>query len=158
MSETTEHVTGIGEIMFMAVARPLKNQKTGQDEYSIKIKVDENEPVIGLLKDCNPKRIDNETNRGLAGSGTLVLNFHSNFEVAVVNSEGQQLTGNDIPFFDGRVDTGKANVSFKVIDYGKNKIVRLSGVVLQDLQLTEREDSDVKPLDVTVDLLKSIGK
>lgn len=154
----TEHATGKGQILFMAAAKPLHNQKNGKTEFSIKVKLSEDDPAVAHLRSVAEYKIDTKTNRANAGSGEIIVNFTSDFAPKVVDSAGEALEGNDIPFFDGRKDTGTAAVTYKLIDYGSNSIVRLSGIKLLDLNLAPREGSEgEQTIDVTMDMLKNIS-
>lgn len=157
MSKTiTEHSTGKGSILFMAAARALNNKKTGKTEYSVKLKLSEDDAAVAHLKDIASYKVDTKTNRAMSGSGEVVINFTSDFAPTVLDTDNNVLEGNEIPFFDGRKDTGIAAVTYKVIDYGDNSIVRLSGIKLSSLNLAEREDSG-QSVDVTLETLKNIG-
>ena len=137
----------------MAVAKPLKNQ-AGKDEYSIKLKLAEDDAAVEHFKAIAEYKVDTKTNRALAGSGHVVINFTTNFPVGVVQ-DGELLTEGNVPHYDGRIDTGKAAVTYKVIDFGDNKIVRLSGVAIKSIVAGEREEG-VEPMNVTVDMLKNL--
>lgn len=158
MAKITNHVTSVGDILFMAAARPLKNQRTGKEEYTIKVKLDESVEgtldVKNHLLEVAEYKVDTKTNRQL--SGELILNFSSNFAPEVMGPDGQVWKGKEIPFFDGRKDTGKAAVSYNVIDYGDNKIVRLAGIKIVDLNLAPREESSESLSDIK-DVLKNLG-
>ena len=137
---TTTHVTGVGEIMFMAAGRPLKDDN-GNDQYSIKLKLSDSDPSISHLKGVSPKKIDTANNRAnKAGDGYLFVNFSSSFAPDVADKGGVKLEGDDIPYFDSRVDTGTAAVSYKVVTYPDGKsIVRLAAIKLIDLNITDKE-------------------
>lgn len=152
----TEHATSVGSIQFMAAARALMNQKAGKEEYSIKIKLSESDPAVAHLKEVAEYKVDTKTNRALSGTGEVIVNFSSTFAPKVLDSDNCELTGKEIPFFDGRKDSGEAVVSYKVIDYGNNKIVRLSGIKLLNLELAPRDEGE-QSINVTLDVLKNIG-
>ena len=153
----TEHATGAGEILFMAAAKALHNKKTGKSEFSVKVRLKEDDAAVEHLRKIADYKIDTKTNRANAGSGFVIVNFTSDFAPRVVDKDNNLLEGSDIPYFDGRKDKGTAAVTYKVIDYGNNSIVRLSGLKLIDLNLEPREGSDEQSLDVTMDMLKNIG-
>ena len=155
--QVTEYVTGIGHILFMAAAKPLTNQRTGKTEYSIKMKFVDSDPCISHLSDIASYKIDTKTNRELSGTGEMVVSFNSEFAPKIVGADNTVLEGSAIPFFDGRIDKGTAVVSYKVIDYGNNKIVRLSGIKLVSLDLAVREGSSGDTIDQTLEKLKNIG-
>ena len=54
----TDHVTGVGEIQFMAVAKALLNQKTGKEEYSLKIKLKSEDAVVAHLREIADYKVD----------------------------------------------------------------------------------------------------
>lgn len=147
-NKTTKHFTGEGEIQFMAAARPFTNQKNGKQEYSIKIKLLADDSAVDHLRSIAEYKVDTKTNRALAGTGEVIINFTSTFPVQVISPTGEKLTAkseegeiltDNVPFFDSRVDSGKAMVEYKVIDYGDVKVVRLAGIALTELNLTEKE-------------------
>jgi hypothetical protein len=152
----TEHVTGKAEILFMAAAKALHNKRTGKSEFSIKVKLSSDDAAVTHLKEIANYKIDTKTNRALEGTNTTVVNFASDFAPEVVDMSNESLQGSEIPYFDGRKDTGTAFVSYKVIDYGDNKIVRLSGIKLNELNLVPRDEQSTS-LNVTLDTLKNIG-
>ena len=156
MAKITEHSTSVGEILFMAAAKAFKSKKTGKEEFSIKLKLDSSDKAVAHLKEIAEYKGDTKTNRALEGTGEVVINFTSDFDPKVLGVDNALLQGREIPFFDGRKDKGKAAVTYKVIDYGNNKIVRLSGIKLVSLDLAERENSG-QSLDVTLEALKNIG-
>jgi hypothetical protein len=152
----TEHTTGAGEILFMAAAKALNNKKTGKTEFSIKLKLPATDPCISHLTSVANYKVDTKTNRAMQDSGNMVINFSSNFAPTVVDADNSALEGSSVPFFDGRKDKGTAAVTYKVIDYGDNQIVRLSGIKLLSLDLAPRDESS-NSIDVTLETLKNIG-
>lgn len=155
-AKITNHVTGPVDIKFMAVARPFKNLKSGKAEYSIKALLDSSDPAVSHLKSVAEYKIDTKTNRNSTDKSKVTVNFATTFEPKVMNSDGDLLTGTSIPFFDGRTDTGTAIVTYSVIDYGDNKIVRLSGVKLLELNLAPREEGGATTSEIE-NLLKTSG-
>lgn len=153
-STTTVHSTGTGEILFMSAARAFTNQKTGKSEFSIKVKLQDSDSAVSHLKTIAEYKVDTKTNRALKGTGTTVITFASDYAPKVFGSDGVELTGKDIPYFDGRKDTGTATVSYKVIDFGNNKIVRLSGITLNSLTIAPKGAE--QSLDSLMDTLNSI--
>ena len=135
--KVSRHTTGSGQILFMAAARPLNNLKSGKSEHSIKLKLANDDAAVAHLSEVANYKVDTKTNR--AQKDGVTINFTSEFAPKVYNAEGVELTGNDIPFFDGRIDTGMAGVVYNVIDYGDNQIVRLAAIKLLDLNLAPRE-------------------
>jgi len=136
----TYHTTGPVDVKFMAIARPLTNKKSGKEEYSLKSVMDRTDPALSHLKEIAEYKVDTKTNRNLEDKSKVVINFSSTFAPKVKDVDGNELLGKDIPFFDGRTDTGTAIVTYSVIDYGDNKIVRLAGVQLLSLNLAPREE------------------
>lgn len=144
-STTTQHVTGTGKILFMAAARPLTDKKTGKTEFSIKIELEGSDPAIAHLKEVAGYKIDTKTNRNRT-DGKVVVNFATSLQQkdgsykgpVVLDANGNELTGEAIPFFDGRVDSGKAIVTYSYINYGNTSIVRLAGIKLVELTKAPR--------------------
>lgn len=142
MSKTTNHTTQAGEILWLSVARPKLNEKNGKSEYSIKLKLNRNDPAVAHLSEIAEYKIDTKTNRKNNDPDYVIVNFTcgDKFQPEVVGADGQTLRGNEIPFFNGLKDKGTAAVVYSVIDYDGNKIVRLSGVKLMSLDLAPREE------------------
>lgn len=155
MSKVTEHATQQGEILFMAASRPLLNKKNGKTEYSIKVRLNRADPAVAHLSEVANYKIDTKTNRTSKDKDTVIVNFTSEFAPLVSDQTGK-LESKDVPFFDGRKDTGTAIVAYKLIDFGDNQIVRLSGLKLLELNLTPREAKG-NPSELTLELLKKIG-
>jgi len=154
MSKTTEYATQQGDILFMAAARPLLNNKNGKTEFSIKLKLKTSDPAVAHLTDVANYKIDTKTNRTSKDKDTVIVNFTSEF-APLVSDESGQLESKDVPFFDGRKDTGTALITYKVIDFGDNQIVRLSGIKLVNLNLAPREAKG-NSTELTLELLKNI--
>lgn len=155
--QITEHTTGTGEILFMAAAKAFTNKRTNKSEFSIKVKLSGSDEAVKHLSDIASYKVDTKTNRSLKESGAseIVINFTSDYAPKVLGLEGEELKGSEIPFFDGRKDKGSAIVSYKVIDYGTNKIVRLSGIRFLELNLAPRDEKE-SSMDVTLEMLKNI--
>ena len=139
---TSKHATAVGDIKFMVIAKPLTNKDTGKAEYTVKLEFDGSQPEAMKLKEhlsqVSPKKI---VTNGVSKPGNFIVSFASSYQPSVFNSDGQELKGDEIPFFDGRVDQGQAAVIYNVIQYDKATIVRLAAVKIKDLQLTEKEET-----------------
>lgn len=155
MAKATEHLSGVGTVLFMAAARPMKDEN-GRDEFVIKVRFAETDPVIAHLKDVSPRKLDTKTNRGMEGTGELVVSFSSQFAPKVFGLDNRELTGREIPFFDGRRDKATAAVAYKVMDYGNKTVLRLSGIKLVTLDQAPREEGQVSTSDILAKL-KDIG-
>jgi len=151
MSNTTEHATGIGSIKFLAAARALNNQFTNKMEFSCRLVLDANDKCVEHIRGINSAKITTKN----AGEGQVNINFTSTFAPKVLNKDNEVLSGEEIPYFDGRTDTGTAAVTYKVVDYGDAKIIRLSGIKLLDLSIVEKEMRE-SSMDVTLEQLKNI--
>ena len=152
----TNHLTGPMNIKFMAVARPFKNIKSGKSEFSIKGWLDASDEAVAHLTSVAEYKVDTKTNRNLEDKSSLMINFTTNYEPKVYNVDGVELLGNDIPFYDGRIDKGSAVVSYNLIDYGDTSIVRLTGVKLLSLNLAPREEGGATTSEIE-NLLKTSG-
>lgn len=137
-AKITKHVTGVGEILFMFVKVPFTDKATGKQEYTIKLKLAESDDAVGHLLEVSPAKIDTKVNAKLT-DGTKIINFGSSYQPIVADAEGNKIDSTNIPFFDSRVDKGKAKVEYSVIEYPNKTIVRLSSIQLVDLQLAPRE-------------------
>ena len=142
--------TGVGQILFMAAAKPINNKKTGKTEYSIKVLLDTADQSVQHLNSINDRKVVKKDNG-------MQVNFTSDFAPTVLDADGNKLEGSNIPFFDGRIDSGKAAVSYKVIDYGNTQIIRLAGIKLLELNLAQRENDDSQSVDSIAESLKNIG-
>ena len=141
MSNTTTHTTGIGNIQFMAAARPVVNKfAKGKKEYSIRIELNTNDECLDHIRGINSKKVDTDKNKELASTGKAVLNFTSDYAPKVKLADGTLLTTEQVPFFNSKVDEGTAVVTYKVIDFGDNKIIRLSEIQIMSLNLAPREE------------------
>ena len=140
----TEHTTNLGTILFMAAAKPILNKKNNKKEYSVKVELNSNDPAVAHLREIADYKVDTKTNRASTDKSKLIVNFTSDFNPTVTSPSGETLEGDSVPFFDGRTDKGTATVQYKVIDYGTNKIVRLSGITLNTLSLAPREPWEPK--------------
>lgn len=142
--------TGVGQMLFMAAAKPLTNKKTGKTEYSIKLLLDNADQSVAHINSINDRKVvKKDTGRQ--------INFTSDFAPNVYDADNNKLEGANIPFFDGRIDSGKAAVSYKVISYGDTKIIRLAGIKLLELNLAQRENDDSQSVDSIAESLKNIG-
>ena len=140
---TTTHSTLAGEIQYMRVNSPFVNDRTGKEEFSIRLALDENDPAIAHLREVSPKKIDTDTNRDkMAGTGKLSVHFSTGFAPTVLDASGTELKDSDIPRFDGRTDTGTAGVSYSVITYDglSRPIVKLNGVKIKELNIVPKEE------------------
>lgn len=152
----TEYSTQVGSILFMAVAKPILNKKNNKKEYSVKVQLNSNDPAVEHLRQIADYKVDTKTNRASTDKSKVIINFTSDYNPVVVSPSGETLEGDSVPFFDGRTDTGTGTVSYKVIDYGTNKIVRLSGVTLSTLSLAPREPWEPKKSQAGTDLKNAI--
>lgn len=140
--KVSDHITGKAQVLFMAAARALTNKRTNKEEFSIKIKIEEKDESVKHLSEVADYKVDTKTNRLKENKGFKIISFSSDFAPAVFDKSNTRLEADEIPFFDGRYDKGEAVVLYKVIDYGSNKIVRLSGIKILDIVKGERPDSD----------------
>lgn len=135
-AKTETFSTGEGKVLFMTVNKPLKNKQTGKINYSIRLELPENDQSIKHLKKIAEYKIDTKTNRSIMGTGKKVVSFETSFQPTVVGVDGEHLEGENIPFFDGRVDQATAKVVYTVVKYDDRSIIRLSGVRLTSLDIS----------------------
>lgn len=135
-------VTPVGDIVFMAAARPMQNDK-GKDEYSLKLRFDSTsedaQAFADMLRKYDSRKVDTAHNKA---TGELVVNFKTGFQPGVVDGEGNDM---EAPFFDGRNDSGQAQaqIIIKKLDtpiQSTTHVVYLTGIALSNLELAERED------------------
>jgi hypothetical protein len=153
--------TGVGKIKFAALARPMKNKANPDKlEYTIKLDIDATTPDGMALKkhlaSINPKKIvtTNLTGDRIVADGHFLVSFSTNRPPMVLDADGTKLTGADIPFFDGRVDTGEASAVYMVGDFEGKKYIRLVGVKIKEIVSAPREGST--SADKIAEMLKGI--
>lgn len=136
--------TGKGKIRYMCVAKAFPNaKKNGVEEFSIKMELtdEENGQVKEHIRSIRESQIDTPTNRSLAGTGKFLLNLVSNknHPPKVYDANGTELVGREIPFFDGRIDSGVAEATYVVLTNADGSVARLNSVKLLELNLASRE-------------------
>ena len=139
----TIHYTTIGTIQYMSIANPTKDGK-----YTIKLQIDGNTPEGGLLreqlKSINPKKIvTSDSDGNLVGPTGKHFNvtFSSNYPPSLVlGPNNEELTGDEIPHFDSRTDSGIAAVGFSVKEKDGQQFTNLKSVKLVSLDQAPRQD------------------
>lgn len=154
--KSTSHVTPVGDIKFMFAARPFKDKQTGEEKYTIKLEIDgssaEGLALRQQLQSINAKKI--VTNK-VSKEGNFLVSFDTKFQIKVTDQDNNELSPDEVPFFDSRTDTGQASAVYKIIDYGNKQIIRLAGIRLMSLNLAEREDSQGASANEILELLKA---
>lgn len=158
-NKATTHQTGFGSIKFMFAAKPLMNKQKGKEEYVIKLEFDGTDAEALKLKEhlsgINSKKI---VTNNVSKAGNFIVSFSSAYAPIVLSDEGVKLEGNDIPFYDSRIDSGEASVVYTVVDYGNTQIVRLKGISLRNLELAEREAKVSKDDDLLAKMRNQLSK
>ena len=141
----------VGEIQFLALSRPVKTFDGDSEVYKIRCKFDgttaEGMAFRAAVEAVNAKKIVT-TEKNAEGrivdlpEGFFIVNAQSKYVPTVLDANGTELTEDAIPYFDSRTDTGTAKFQAKVDTRGKQGTIHLTGVVLQDLTLAEREETE----------------
>ena len=148
-----------GEILFMAVNKPMTNNE--KDEYVIRLKFDptdeEAQAFADTMRKYDARKVDTPSNKA---NGTLTMTFKSAYAPTVVNEEGEDI---EPPFFDGRVDTGTARafITVKKLDkayQGTTHVTYLNGVAITSLEKGERETDTSTNFNSISDRLKQLSK
>lgn len=142
MSEGQKHVSPWGEMGFTSLARPTKEGK-----YTVTLKFNtrtqEGADFKALVGNVNSaKVITNKTNSKIGqelADDEYIVKFNSQFQPRVIDENGDELEGINVPFFDSRSDSGQARVMVIESHKGMNPTVYLKEVALKDLQLAPRE-------------------
>lgn len=159
--QTTYHTTGLAELQF---AMLVTNQKTGKafankqgtEKYSVRVLLNENDSAISHIKSINEAKVDTKTNAKLQGTGKLSISFDTDYAPKVIGMDGTELTGRDVPFFNGLKDKATAVITYSVIDYGNKQLIRLAKVEFKSLELAPREAAGESSVDDIRDQLKSL--
>jgi len=154
---TTQHVTEVGAVQFMAAARPLANKhKGGKMEYVLKLLLKDGSETYNHILDVSAAKITSPYKNPTPVEGYTEIKFTSDYAVKVVSVDGQELEADEIPFFDSTKDKATAAASYSVIDYGNGPIVRLTGIRLMSLEQAPREEGGAAEDINVMDKLKSI--
>lgn len=135
--------TPVGAIQYMSLARPTK-----KGQYTIKLQFDgnteEGAQLRNILKELDPLKIIMATKDGkLVGPTSKHYNviFSSNYVPRLIlDAQGNELTGDEIPFFDSRTDSGRAAVTFYVNTKEGKNYINLKNVILGNLDLVPKAD------------------
>lgn len=146
-------VSPVGEIKFMAVKQKYNNKMKGTQEFSISIVLDEKDAgvkdFVAALKKVNPNL--GSTNGMEAGK--VKVTASSQYQPKVEDPSGQQIEGDNIPFFP-QGSTGKAEVVVKTFTSSKGGGINLVAVGLKELNLGEVKEYKPKSI---ADIKNSLG-
>jgi len=120
----TTHITPAGDIKFAAIARPIKNSRTAEDEFVIRLQID-GTTAAGMtfkktIHQINNKkvvttRLDADGNDTLnLPAGHFLVTFNSKRAPQVFNEAGVEIKDREIPFFNSKTDQGQAVVEYLV--------------------------------------------
>lgn len=137
-----------GEIIFMAIAKPVKDFSGERDIFTAKLKFDSNTPE-GLklkqeLSEINSAKIVTQSNSIDLNDGEFLVSFNSTFAPKVLDESGNELQGMDIKFFNGKKDSGKAVVTGKIDLRGKRGTVYLNTIQLFDMHYGVAEADELQ--------------
>ena len=134
----------VGEIKFMALSHKVR-KKPGDEEatvYTMRLEFEgTNQEALAFkeqLEAINPSLIGTKT---VNKAGNFTVNASSKFEVKVLDSDGNQLTADQVPSFP-KGSTGQASMVVK--PYTGNSLggtINLIAVGLKDLNLAEATGS-----------------
>lgn len=143
-------VTPVGDIVMMAVARPLTSKYSDKPEYVIKLDFNEADEGVAefkaILEEINENKIvtkvkDAETGKKVSlPEGVFRVAFKSVIKPTVVDAAGNVMT--DIPSFFSDKDTGTASAVAVALTSGVYGTALLSSVRITSLELGEREGAD----------------
>ena len=127
-----------GNIKFLALRTPVKTYDGTKDVYKIRLEIDGTTPEGMAFREAisqvNAKKIVTD---GCA-EGHFAVNAQSQYEPKVLNAAGEEV---EAPYFNSKEDTGTAFFQALVDTRGKQGTLHLTGVVLQDLELTEKSET-----------------
>ena len=125
------------DIVFLAVAKPIKNFNGDKEIFTAKLRIDANTPEGLKLKqellEINSAKVVTTSNSIELNDGEFLVSFNSKFQPKVLDENGTELKGMDIKFFNGKKDSGKAVITGKVDMGGKRGTVYLNTIQLFDM-------------------------
>lgn len=143
--------TPVGEILFMALSKPVTSYSGEAQEYTIRLKFDEaNEGVSefkNVLTQINPNKvITSVKNKGTGLMEALPKGmFHATFKSAhkpkVLDGLGEALE--DIPMFYSDTDSGTAQLIVSASTLGKQGTAYLNTAKLLGLDIKPRAEQEV---------------
>lgn len=136
------------EIVFLAVAKAVKNFNGDKEIFTAKLKVDANTPEGLKLKqellEINSAKIVETSKHIDLNDGEFLVSFNSMFQPKVLDENGTELKGMDIKFFNGKKDSGKAIITGKVDMGGKRGTVYLNTIQLFDMHYGVAEADELQ--------------
>ena len=141
-------VTPVGDIVFMAITRPLESKYSKKAEYVIKLAFNEADEGVMEFKEAiesiNEGKIITKVKNKETGkreslpAGIFHVGFKSEHKPAIVDATGNTIE--DLPFFTAD-STGKASVSAVALTEGVYGTALLSSVRITDLDIVESENT-----------------
>ena len=131
----------LGNIKFLAVAKPVK--KFGSEDliYTIRLEFDKSEiDFLNAIKNINEAKI---VTKNVSQEGNYIVTFNSKYQPKVLDEGGLEMHGSEIPFFNSLNDNGQARVEIKPVlaSSGKLGTVYLQKVQLLNLELAPRDEN-----------------
>ena len=137
-----------GDIVFMAIAKSVKDFSGEKDIFTAKLKFDSNTPEGLKLKqeilEINSAKVVTQSNSIDLLEGEFLVSFNSTFAPKVLDENGTELLGMDIKFFNGKKDSGKAVVTGKIDLRGKRGTVYLNTIQLFDMHYGVAESDELQ--------------
>ena len=142
MANNDKHLSPWGEMLFTSLARATK-----EGEYIQTLKFNtrsqQGADFKALIGNINAAKIITNQSDSMVGKNLAddeyVVKFKSTFAPKVLDEDGNELEGQNIPFFDSRNDSGQARVEVVESHAGMKPTVYLKQVQVKDLQLAPRE-------------------
>jgi|DEB0MinimDraft_10_1074344.scaffolds.fasta_scaffold01596_12 hypothetical protein len=133
----------VGNIKFLAVAKPVKKFQSEDLIYTIKLEFDGTSPeglaFLNSIKAINSKKVVTDN---VSKEGNYIIAFNSKYAPKVMDEAGNLLEGQDIPFFNSKIDSGNARVEIQESKGSGMATAYLKKVQLLDLELAPRDESE----------------
>lgn len=147
MTTNTNILTSpVAEIYFMAAENPVKDNKTGKENYSVRLAFDskKDKEFLDKINEINDaKVVTSKTYRGkskeiqaVLDSGKSLVEAKSQFKPNVYDSEGNQLEEAPL-FFSG--DTGTAQMLVQPYYGQKGGTINLVGIIVHKLENSNQQ-------------------
>ncbi len=143
---TNETLTSpVGKLLFMAVHQPTTNKYSGKAEYGVRMMFDgtttEGATFRDQLKALNSKLVGPQEPNDAVPKGYYTVNARSDFKPQVMDDEGTEVNTEELPYF-AKGSTGEAVITLKTFVGQKGGSVKLTGVVILDLNCVAGEPKE----------------
>lgn len=131
-----------GAIKFLALRNTVKTYDGDKDVYKIRLEIDSTTPEGMEFRNAVAAVNENKIITKDVPEGYFQVNCQSLHPPKIVDGSGSVINTEDAPRFDAKTDTGTAKFLGKVDTRGKQGTLHLVGVILQELNIAEREPSE----------------